>query len=261
MLIEKNRWVLNGTTISIESIKLLFRNPILFLYALAPLAMVLVLLLFIVPSYYLLMHQDAPFSVDQVGPFVIVATIIFAIISIVIGIFVVYCLVHHTMHILRQKSITPRESFKWVIRHFKQVLRWFLLPFLLLISATILVSATIYLSNILGAITAIGIAVPLFCVLFCMPVGTPIIATEKISVLRVLKRAMRLVWNNLGTYMVMFFFLSIIISLLMFPIQLLLQLPGSGLFVFNSIIANTIFYYEFYVKNEEVVVYHEQKDF
>lgn len=261
MLIEKNRWARNGIAIAIESVKLVFRNPILLVYTLVPLLTSLVMLLFIVPSYYVLMHQETPFSFDQVEPWMIIATIMFIITSLLINAFFMCGLAHHTMHILRQDPITVKESFRWIKRHLNQIILWIIFPALLMISAAILVAAAIYLSKILAIVTVIIIVIPLFCVLFCTPIGTTIIATEKTSVLHALKRAMHLVWSHLGTYLVMIFGLSLIISLLMLPIKLLFDLPVSGFFGFPSIIASTIFYYEFYVKNEEIVVYHEQKDF
>lgn len=262
MVIEKNRWIRNGIALAIESIKVLFRNPILLVYTLVPLLTSLLMLLFIVPSYYVLMHQQTPFSFDQVEPWMIIATIIFIIISLLMNAFFMCGLAHHTMHILRQHPITVKESFHWVRRHVQQILGWILLPFLvIIISAIILFPAAISLPTIVSAVIAIGIVISAGCVFFCTPVGTTIIATEKIPVLHALKRAMYLVWSHLGTYLVMLFGLSLIVSLLMLPIKLLFDLPGSGPFVFLSMIANTIFYYEFYVKNEEVVVYHEQKDF
>lgn len=262
MLIEKNRWIRNGIAIAIESVKLVFRNPILLVYTLMPLLTSLVMLLFIMPSYYVLMHQETRFSFDQIEPWMIIATIMFIIISLLMNAFFMCGLAHHTMHILRQHPITVKESFRWVRHHAQQILSWILLPFLvIIISAIILFPAAISLPKIVAAVIAIGITISAGCVFFCIPVGTTIIATENISVLHALKRSMHLVWNHVGTYLVMIFGLSLIFSLLMLPIKLLLNFPGLGPWVFPSIIASTIFYYEFYVKHEEVVVYHEQKDF
>lgn len=102
---------------------------------------------------------------------------------------------------------------------------------------------------------------------FRLYIVTPIIATETIAIIPAIKRSSQIIWNHLGTYIVsslassiiaalVYAVLAIIISFLVGPEYTIIwksYLNSELIFILASpiiTIANTIFYYEFYVRRE-----------
>ena len=265
MLIESNRWIRNGITISIESVKLLFRNPILFVYTLVPLAMVLMWQIFVgIPALSLSDNlNDALVRYNTtLGVFAI-----FTLIALMVGTLFACCLARHTMRILRHQPASVHESFFWVLAHGKQIVAWILIEVFLSFAWLNLVPASTYaLFAVASVVTALFFLLLSFILLlFKLQIVIPIISTERIEIIPAIKRSSQVIWNNLGTYIVMLFS-SAIIAMLLYAmlITVIGLLVGMQPFI-NSVwnaqlvlllslpvftIANTLFYYEFYIKRE-----------
>lgn len=266
MVIESNRWIRNGIVISIESVKLLFANPILFVYALVPLAMVLIWQVLVGAPVFLpaenLDNAVAPLNTSA-GLYVIFTWICF-----IVGTFFACCLAHHTMRILRQQPASVRESFAWCSQHSKQIGAWILIELFLSFGWLTLFPQSTHMLLTIGAIVAalflLGF-LSFILLLFKLHIVIPIISTEPIEIIPAIKRSSLVIWHNLGTYIVMLFSSAIIaVMLYAIPATLIGLLVGVQPFVHSVwnaqlvlllslpifTIANTLFYYEFYVKRE-----------
>lgn len=253
MLIERHRWIRNGIAISVESIKLLCRNPNLLVYVIIPLLTISIWYLSMGPDFLLTLKSN--YATDELAMYKALALISIVFVSIFFG----CCLAHHTIHILRQQPAHIHDSLMWVLHHFiKQILLWAILLSIISFNFEWLKGEISFISTsydltlfllkwgayLLGAIA-------LFVTRLINSMIIPIISTEKISLLRVIKRAWLLIVNNLETL------IAIEIALYGIPILLIVSSFGIDSPYIQvirvvgfplSIIANTIFYYEFYVK-------------
>lgn len=233
MISMSNGRVRNGIIIGIESIKLAYRNPIVWLYALVPTLMALICQVYLASDWLKI-----------------------AIAYITIPFFA--CgLARHTMHILRQQPASIHESFRWIAHHYKPVLFLILLGlvfgFVLCLPQCYFGEAFIKSLSGLNSLRLFVFICGILCLyLLTIPLTIPIIATEKISLLHALKRSLRLAWNNFITYVTRFVFLFLMFHL---PVRLLCWGMGISSDVLTVAlfplftIANTIFYYEYYVRS------------
>lgn len=238
----------SGMQICIESLQLLYKNPVIGAYIGLQAVMNI---LFAIAAHYV-NHTD--------------------IIAGLITLFLNFCIARHAMHILCQQSAGMHESFVWIFHHLKQVILWiFVLPLLffsglllILISWSLFGSITVavpLLDRAVGALVVVTILLYAVCFSLFSGIVIPILATEKISICAALKRSLHVVWNNLGTYIAMLCF-QVLIMVVLFLVSLallsifftvatrpyveLLAMP----FMFLLTIGKTIFYYIFYVKLE-----------
>jgi hypothetical protein len=271
MLIESNRWIRNGIAISFESVKLLFRNPILFVYTLAPVLTVILSYLFMGTTNLFIQQNFVTAEFETYSNAQLATYGIWSIIITFFGIFFSCCLARHTMHILRQQPTSVSESCRWVLQHYKQIVAWILVVIVSSLSWLTLFPPSMYAIVILGffaiSLFFLGFLSTIF-LLFRIYIVTPIIATETIAIIPAIKRSSQIIWNHLGTYIVsllassiitalVYAVLAIIISFLIGPEYTIIwksYLNSELIFILALpiiiTIANTIFYYEFYVKRE-----------
>lgn len=268
MLSLSNSKLKNGILICIESIKLIYLNPILWAYV-VPIA-----------AYFIWCpFMPRPLFVEDISSYPQECYRTFALATLIVTIFFSCCLARHTMHLLRQQQASVHESFNWIIHHCKHIIRWMGVAAVVFFLSDLPGSFDIVDSEWVLVITTATIVslcwigfLPSLLLFFNLHIVTPIIATQVMPISQALKRSCTVIWTNFGTYIVAQCAAVFIATL--FPAVFLLVLQRLMGATFQSGIAfvkapqillctviNTLFYYEFYVKDEEVVVYHEQKDF
>lgn len=256
MLITHKNRIRNGIAITIESIKLLFSNPILFVYTLLPLVMISIWYISM-GSDFILTLKDSDQATAELTTYKMLATFSIVFVSI----FCCCCLARHTMYILRQQPASVRKSFMWIVHHFGQILLWIILasiPFLnfeWLKDMPSPASRNELLLFLFKWSTYLLIAAASWVISFVAIIIIPIISSEKISITDAIKRAWLLIFNYLEVCIAMGIAAIIIYGL---PIILLRSLLVDAAYaqliqvvtIPLSIIANMILYYEFYLKRE-----------
>ncbi|MBS1986737.1 hypothetical protein JST99_02290 [Candidatus Dependentiae bacterium] len=267
MILQENRWVRNGITIGTESVRLLFRHPILFAYALIPMLTVVFMYLFMDPTYAFIKQNLVGAELDSFSSAQLAAIGTMAIVTMACDTFFASCLARHAMHILRNQPASIRESCTWIMQHSRQIVTWMVAEIFFSLSwltfAHPVMAAIGALCAMIGSLFVLGL---LSTVLFFLKIHimVPIIANETITLIPAIKRSSQVIWSRFGTYIVamlwssvlaalLFALPAIIINLLFWQFAHSAEYPKFlqwSIFLALPVITlvKTIFYHEFYVK-------------
>lgn len=247
---------IGGLAVVKETIRLVFKYPILLMYA---------LFLFVAS---VALHCTVSYN--------LLWDILLEAASFLLMVLINFCIARHTLAILCKQPITLIETVSWVISHIKQIVAWVLisgvvslgLRLLIVLLALIValvgimssdwpVAVSIFLVSLGAVLAALSLVVVVM-----ITSGTPIVAAEQLPVRMVFKQ-IRYLWRRAGrSYMfaaILLILLSVMVSALMIiGVQLVLSNPNSDvwfsdlapLFMFFITIANTLFYYHLYYKQE-----------
>lgn len=183
--------------------------------------------------------------------------ILFVVGFLVIAFWTTCVLARHVMHVLRQQDAGMKESVLWAF-HCTPVLFLWLVIFTFFLFGS--VKCLLVITSWIG-FSAWLCFVIFFGILFAFGLVTPILSTERISLLHAFKRSAKVIGNNLIAYVSM-----LLTQILVLVALFIILIKISGLFYFftrgqcvESIlmlficfltITNTVFYYTFFVKKE-----------
>lgn len=184
-------------------------------------------------------------------------SILFVIGFLVIVFWTTCVLARHAMHLLRKQDAGMKESLLWAVHCTPVLLLWLVIFTFFLFGS---IKCLLVITSWVGFSAWLCFAI-FFAILFLFGLVTPILSTERVSLLHAFKRSVKVIGNNLIAYVSMLLVQTLILLAL-----LIILIKISGLFHFftrgqyiESIlllficfftVTNTVFYYTFYVKKE-----------